>query len=193
LPAPPKPLPDHDFLFHARSIADAEEATNPSTLALLQNLLPVAPALALGMLALEGQELAAHEPSVPALTVSGRRGPRVRRTTRVLVRQTERLGWSSRPRRRPAPLPRPRPQVLLLSLAAYAGSVVLQALLRAEATAEGWQLVTAAAWMVAILLDFFVSGAGRGRFWRWPAARARVHPALDITFQGADALPPQLP
>jgi hypothetical protein len=63
---------------------------------------------------------------------------------------------------RALPAPPPPPQVLLLSLAAYAGSVVLQALLRAETSAEGWQLVTAAAWMVAILLDFFVSLADSG-------------------------------
>ncbi len=34
---------------------------------------------------------------------------------------------------------------------------MLQAILRAHATAEGWQLVTAAAWLLAIVLDFFVS------------------------------------
>lgn len=46
--------------------------------------------------------------------------------------------------------------MLLLSCAAYAGTVVLQALLRDTASAEGWQLLTAAAWLLAILLDFFV-------------------------------------
>ncbi len=69
-PRPPTPPPpDHDFIFHARSISDAEEAQNAPTLVLLQNLLPAGPCLVVGILALEGQELAAHEPSAPALTV----------------------------------------------------------------------------------------------------------------------------
>ena len=46
--------------------------------------------------------------------------------------------------------------MLLLSCLTYAGTVVLQTLLQAEVSAEGWQLVTAASWLVAILFDFSV-------------------------------------
>ncbi|KAI8465993.1 MAG: hypothetical protein J3K34DRAFT_524914 [Monoraphidium minutum] len=105
-------IADHEFLYHCRSIADGEEAQGPGALVLLQNLLPAGPCLLLGLLVMEGRELAEHEPSVPALTV------------------------------------------LLLSCAAYAGAVVLQALLRGQATVEGWQLLTGAAWLLAICLDF---------------------------------------
>jgi hypothetical protein len=63
---------------------------------------------------------------------------------------------------------RVRGQVLLLSCAAYAGTVVLQVLLRGESTVEGWQLLTAASWALAILLDFLVGS------WRSGCVRSGI-------------------